>query len=221
MLWLGWFGFNPGSTMAADVDAISRICVTTNTAAAMAMLTATLVSTMMLGKPDLGMTINGCLAGLVAITAPCAFVSVMSSAIIGAIAGVLVVLAVIGFDKLHIDDPVGALAVHLCNGIFGTICVGLFAESQWTPGKASGLFFGGGLKQLLIQCQGIFAVAAFVFLVSLIAWSLIKLTIGIRVSIHEEIEGLDIGEHGQTTYPEFVTRKPAYSYVSIAERIAE
>src|SRR3989338_825164 len=221
VLWLGWFGFNPGSTMAADVDAISRICVTTNTAAAMAMLTATLVSTMMLGKPDLGMTINGCLAGLVAITAPCAFVSVMSSAIIGAIAGVLVVLAVIGFDKLHIDDPVGALAVHLCNGIFGTICVGLFAESQWTPGKASGLFFGGGLKQLLIQCQGIFAVAAFVFLTAWIAWQLLKVTIGIRVSIQEEIEGLDIGEHGQTTYPEFVTRKPAYSYVSIAERIAD
>ncbi len=221
VLWLGWFGFNPGSTMAADPDAIARICVTTNTAAAAAMLSATIISTMLLGKPDLGMTINGCLAGLVAITAPCAFVSVMSSAIIGLIAGSIVVLAVIGFDKVKVDDPVGALAVHLVNGIFGTLCVGLFAESQWTPGGAAGLFFGGGLKQLLIQLQGIGAVALFVFITSYVAWWLLKVTMGIRVSIQEEIEGLDIGEHGQTTYPEFVTRKPAYSYVRIAERIAE
>ncbi len=221
VLWLGWFGFNPGSTMAADVDAIARICVTTNTAAAAAMLAATLVSTVMLGKPDLGMTINGCLAGLVAITAPCAFVSVMSSAIIGAIAGILVVLAVIGFDKVRVDDPVGALAVHLVNGVWGTFAVGLFAESQWTPAHTAGLFFGGGLGQLTTQMLGIMAAGASVFGMALLAWSLIKATMGIRVSIQEEIEGLDIGEHGQTTYPEFVTRKPAYSYVSIAERIAE
>ena len=221
VLWLGWFGFNPGSTMAADPDAISRICVTTNTAAAAAMLAATVMSTMLLGKPDLGMTINGCLAGLVAITAPCAFVSVLSSAIIGLIAGIIVVLAVIGFDKLKIDDPVGALSVHLANWVFGTLCVGLFAESQWTPGQAAGLFFGGGLKQLQIQFVGIVSVAVFVFLVAFVTWQLIKATMGLRVSIKEEIEGLDIGEHGQSTYPEFVTRKPAYSYVSIAERIAE
>ena len=221
VLWLGWFGFNPGSTMAADVDAISRICVTTNTAAAAAMLSATVVSTMLLGKPDLGMTINGCLAGLVAITAPCAFVSVMSSAVIGLIAGVLVVLAVIGFDKVKIDDPVGALAVHLANGVWGTFAVGLFAEAQWTPAKTAGLFFGGGLGQLQTQVVGIISAGAAVFIMALIAWWLIKVTMGIRVSIHEEIEGLDIGEHGQTTYPEFVTRKPAYSYVSIAERVAE
>jgi Amt family ammonium transporter len=221
VLWLGWFGFNPGSTMAADVEAISRICITTNMAAAAAMLSATVVSTMLLGKPDLGMTINGCLAGLVAITASCAFVSVMSSFIIGLIAGCLVVLAVIGFDKVHIDDPVGALAVHLCNGVFGTLCVGLFAEPQWTPGQAAGLFFGGGLKQLGVQALGVFWVGVFVFVVARIAWWLLKITMGIRVSIQEEVEGLDIGEHGQTTYPEFVTRKPAYSYVSIAERIAD
>ena len=221
VLWLGWFGFNPGSTMAADPEAISRICITTNTAAAFAMVTATMVSVWLLGKPDLGMTINGCLAGLVAVTAPCAFISVTSSAAIGAIAGVIVVLAVIGFDKLHIDDPVGALAVHLCNGIFGTLCVGLFAESQWTPGQASGLFFGGGLTLLQAQLTGIIAVAAFVFGVAFLTWQLLKATMGIRVSIQEEIEGLDIGEHGQQTYPEFVTRKPAYSYVSIAERVAD
>lgn len=207
VLWLGWFGFNPGSTMAADVDAISRICVTTNTAAAAAMISATIISTWLLGKPDLGMTINGCLAGLVAITAPCAFVSVMSSAIIGLIAGVIVVLAVIGFDKLHLDDPVGALSVHLVNGMFGTLCVGLFAESQWTPGQAAGLFFGGGTKQLAIQVIGIVSVAAAVFVMAMVAWALIKATMGLRVPVQEEIDGLDIYEHGNTCYPDFVTRK--------------
>jgi Amt family ammonium transporter len=207
VLWLGWFGFNPGSTMAADVDAISRICVTTNTAAAFAMITATIVSTLLLGKPDLGMTINGCLAGLVAVTAPCAFVSVQSSAIIGAIAGVIVVLSVIMFDRARIDDPVGALSVHLVNGIFGTLCVGLFAESQWMPNKANGLFFGGGFTQLSAQFTGVVAAGATVFVLSLIAWLLIKMTMGVRVSLQEEIAGLDIGEHGNSAYPDFVVRK--------------
>ncbi|MBI3087286.1 MAG: ammonium transporter [Candidatus Omnitrophica bacterium] len=207
VLWLGWFGFNPGSTMAADVDAISRICVTTNTAAAAAILSATITSTILLGKPDLGMAINGCLAGLVAITAPCAFVSVMSSAIIGLLAGIIVVLAVIGFDKVRVDDPVGALAVHLVNGIWGTLAVGLFAESQWTPGQASGLFFGGGAKQLLIQATGVVSAGAAVFVLALIAWTIIKAVMGIRVSVQEEIEGLDIGEHGNSCYPDFVVRK--------------
>jgi Amt family ammonium transporter len=207
VLWLGWFGFNPGSTMAADVDAISRVCVTTNTAAAMAILTATVTSTLLLGKPDLGMTINGCLAGLVAITAPCAFVSVGSSAVIGAIAGAIVVFAVIMFDKVRIDDPVGALSVHLVNGVFGTLCVGLFAESQWMPNKANGLFFGGGMTQLMAQLTGVVAVALTVLMLSLAAWWLLKAMMGIRVAAQEEIEGLDIGEHGNSCYPDFVVRK--------------
>jgi len=207
VLWLGWFGFNPGSTMAADVDAISRICITTNTAAAFAMVASTITAVLLMGKPDLGMTINGCLAGLVAITAPCAFVSVLSSAIIGAIAGVWVVLAVIMFDKLHVDDPVGATAVHLANGVFGTLCVGLFAESQWMPNKANGLFFGGGFTQLSVQVLGIVAVAVTVFTLSLVAWLAIKAIMGLRVSVQEEIQGLDIGEHGNSCYPDFVTRK--------------
>jgi len=117
VLWFGWFGFNPGSTMAADVNAIARICVTTNTAAAAATLSATVTSWILLGKPDLGMTLNGCLAGLVAITAPCAYVSVSDSIFIGLIAGALVVVAVFMFDRLRIDDPVGALSVHLVNGV--------------------------------------------------------------------------------------------------------
>jgi Amt family ammonium transporter len=207
VLWLGWFGFNPGSTMAADVDAISRICVTTNTAAAAAILSSTIAATLLLGKPDLGMTINGCLAGLVAITAPCAFVSVESSAIIGLLAGIIVVFSVIMFDKLRIDDPVGALSVHLVNGVFGTLCVGLFAQSQWMPNKANGLFFGGGLTQLTAQLTGVVAAGATVFVVSLIAWLLIKVLMGLRVSVQEEIEGLDIGEHGNSAYPDFVVRK--------------
>lgn len=207
VLWLGWFGFNPGSTMAADVEAISRICITTNTAAAFAMVSSTIAATLLLGKPDLGMTINGCLAGLVAITAPCAFVSVGSSAVIGTLAGIIVVLSVMMFDKLHIDDPVGALSVHLVNGIFGTLCVGLFAQSQWMPNKANGLFFGGGFTQLSVQLLGVVAAGATVFVMALIAWGILKATMGIRVSVQEEIEGLDIGEHGNSAYPDFVVRK--------------
>ncbi|HEX9614937.1 MAG TPA: ammonium transporter, partial [Bacteroidota bacterium] len=149
ILWLGWFGFNPGSTMAADVEAIARIAITTNSAAAGGILSSTIVSWIVLGKPDLSMTINGCLGGLVAITAGCAFVSVGSSVIIGLLAGVIVVFAVIGFDRLRIDDPVGALSVHLVNGIFGTIAVGLFAQDAFTPGTTgNGLFFGGGFGLL-------------------------------------------------------------------------
>jgi ammonium transporter, Amt family len=127
VLWFGWFGFNPGSTMAANPKAISEIMVTTNTAAAAATLSATLVAWLLLGKPDLGMTLNGALAGLVAITAPCAFVTVGASLIIGLMAGVLVVLGVLFFDRIRCDDPVGATSVHLLNGVFGTICIGLFA----------------------------------------------------------------------------------------------
>ncbi len=222
VLWLGWFGFNPGSTMAADPEAIARICITTNTAAAAAILSSTMTSWLLLGKPDLGMTINGCLAGLVAITAPCAFVSVESAAVIGLIAGVIGVFAVIMFDKLRIDDPVGALAVHLCNGIFGTLAVGLFAERQLTPNQASaGLLFGGGTDLLRIQATGVLAVGACVFSMALLAWLLLKATIGIRVSIHEEIQGLDIGEHGNSAYPEFLTRKPAYTVASIGAQSRE
>ena len=128
VLWFGWFGFNPGSTMGADAAAIAEIAVTTNAAAAAATLSATTVAWIMLGKPDLGMTLNGCLAGLVAITAPCAFVSPRDALIIGAIAGALVVVGVLFFDRIRADDPVGATSVHLLNGVFGTLCVGLFAD---------------------------------------------------------------------------------------------
>lgn len=216
VLWFGWFGFNPGSTMSADPIAISHVAITTNMAAAMATLSATLLSWVLLGKPDLGMTLNGCLAGLVAITASCAFVSVPSSLIIGSIAGILVVLAVIMFDKLKIDDPVGALSVHLVNGIFGTLCVGLFTQDKIVgTATGNGLFYGGGAKLLMSQLTGVFGVAVFTFSISLIFWFCLKYTMGIRVSLREEIEGLDIGEHGNSAYPEFFGRKPAYTILDV------
>jgi Amt family ammonium transporter len=209
VLWLGWFGFNPGSTMAADPEAISRICVTTNSGGIAAALTATITSWLLLGKPDLGMTLNGLLAGLVAITAGCAYVSVESSLIIGAIAGVLVVLAVMFFEqKLKIDDPVGATSVHLVNGVWGTLAVGLFSQDVYMPNTTgNGLLFGGGAKLLMAQLTGVAAVAIFTLVVSAVAWWLLKATMGIRVSAQEEIEGLDIGEHGNSAYPDFVVRK--------------
>lgn len=214
VLWLGWFGFNPGSTMAADPNAISHVVITTNIAAAAAILSATLTSWLLLGKPDLGMTLNGCLAGLVAITAPCAFVGIGSSLFIGLIAGILVVFAVISFDRLKIDDPVGALSVHLVNGVFGTLCIGLFAQDGITgTATGNGLLFGGGTKLLLAQLSGIVSVGAFTFITSIIVWSIIKAIAGLRVSLQEEIEGLDIGEHGNSAYPEFLTRKPTFTFL--------
>ena len=207
VLWFGWFGFNPGSTMEAKADSIAEIAVTTNLAAAAGTLTATLTAWIILGKPDLGMTLNGCLAGLVAITAPCAFVSAGISVLIGAIAGVLVVLGVLMFDRLRIDDPVGATSVHLLNGVFGTLCVGLFAtqdrltRAAAPPTAKPGWFMeGGSSEQLINQLIGIGATAAYVFVVALVAWIILKVTIGIRVSEAEEHEGLDAGEHGNDCY---------------------
>ncbi len=203
ILWLGWFGFNPGSTMAADPVMIGHVALTTNMAAAIATLTATATAWILLGKPDLGMILNGTLAGLVAITAPCAFVSVGSSLVIGAIAGVLVVFAVIFFDKIKLDDPVGATSVHLVNGVWGTLAVGLFSQTSINSVVKDGLFFGGGMAQLTPQIVGIAAVAAFTLVTSTIAWLAIKAICGLRVTEEEEIEGLDIGEHGNRAYPDF------------------
>lgn len=205
VLWLGWFGFNPGSTMSFQNPAdVVSILMTTNTAAIAAVLTSTITSWIYLGKPDLGMTINGCLAGLVGITGSCAYVSVLSSLIIGAIAGVLVVFLVVFFDKIKIDDPVGATSVHLGCGTFGTLCVGLFAQEGVTSlSTRNGLFFGGGFGLLGTQILGILAIGIFGFVTTALVWLALKKTIGIRVSTEEEIAGLDIGEHGNMAYPDF------------------
>jgi ammonium transporter, Amt family len=197
ILWLGWFGFNPGSTMAADPAAISMIVITTNMACAASLLSATLVAWLWLGTPDFTMTINGALAGLVAITAPCAFVSVTGSVIIGLIAGIIVVPAVVMFDSLKIDDPVGALSVHLVNGIWGTISVGLFATEE---SGTAGLFYGGGFGSLQTQLIGIVAVGAFTLILSLVTWFVIKMVLGLRVGESEEKEGLDLSEMGMPAY---------------------
>lgn len=204
ILWLGWFGFNPGSTMAADAKAISHILNTTNFAAAAGLLTATATAWLKLGKPDLGMTINGCLAGLVAITAPCAYVTLPMSLIIGGVAGVLVVFAVLFFDRLKLDDPVGALAVHLTNGIWGTLAVGLFAVDNITgTATGNGLFYGGGFKLLATQALGSLSVVVFTFVASLVFWAVVKALVGMRVTREEEIRGLDIDEHGMEAYAGF------------------
>ncbi|MDB5336787.1 MAG: ammonium transporter, partial [Planctomycetaceae bacterium] len=214
ILWFGWFGFNPGSTMALAPEIISRIAVTTNTAGAVATLTATLTAWIILGKPDLGMTLNGCLAGLVAVTAPCAFITVPHSAVIGAIAGVLVVFGVLAFDRLKVDDPVGATSVHLLNGVFGTLCVGIFSKPEWiveaTANTAckGGLLYGGGIDQLVTQAIGVGACAGYVLVVSAVTWLVLKYTVGIRVSAEEEVDGLDHGEHGNVSYHGFVMAAP-------------
>ncbi len=210
VLWLGWFGFNPGSTMSfQNPGDVVHILVTTNTAAIAAVLTATATSWIFIGKPDLGMTINGCLAGLVGITGSCAYVSVASSLIIGAIAGVIVVFAVLFFDRAKVDDPVGATSVHLVCGIFGTICVGLFAQEGVTSlSTVNGLFFGGGFLLLGAEILGVVAVGVFTFASSSLVWVLLKKTMGIRVSLEEEIQGLDIGEHGNSAYPDFAILAP-------------
>lgn len=207
VLWLGWFGFNPGSTMSfQNPSDVVYILMTTNTAAISAILTSTVTAWIVIGKPDLGMTINGCLAGLVGITGSCAYVTVGASILIGAIAGVMVVFAVMFFDRIKIDDPVGATSVHLLCGIFGTLCVGLFAKEGVTSySLKNGLFYGGGLKLLGIQALGIISVGIFVFTSALFVWFVIKKIMGIRVSREEELAGLDIGEHGNVAYPDFAS----------------
>jgi Amt family ammonium transporter len=203
ILWLGWFGFNPGSTMGVgDGSAISHVFITTNTAAVAAIITSMLTAWILLKKPDLTMILNGCLAGLVAITAPCAFVSVNSAIWIGAIAGVLVVLAVLFFDKVKLDDPVGALSVHLVNGVWGTLALGLFGDKAIAKAVAAVDIADKG-AQTIAQLKGIAAVGGFTLVASLIVWYVLKLTLGIRVSPEEEAEGLDIGEHGNEAYPNF------------------
>ncbi len=207
VLWLGWFGFNPGSTMSfQNPSDVVYILMTTNTAAIAAVLTSTATAWIVIGKPDLGMTINGCLAGLVGITGSCAYVTVGASILIGAIAGIMVVFAVMFFDRIKIDDPVGATSVHLLCGIFGTLCVGLFAKEGVTSySLKNGLFYGGGLKLLGIQALGIISVGIFVFTSALFVWFVIKKIMGIRVSREEELAGLDIGEHGNVAYPDFAS----------------
>ena len=203
ILWLGWFGFNPGSTMAADGNAIAHIAMTTNLAGAVGAISATVTAWLVSGKPDITMTLNGALAGLVAVTAPCAWVTGGGAFWIGLVAGVLAVLAIPLWDKLKLDDPVGALSVHLVNGVWGTLSLGLFAAPGFAGGEAQpglGLFYGGGMAQLLTQLKGVAVVGAFTFAASYALWMALKYTLGVRVTKEEELEGLDIHEIGVEAY---------------------
>ncbi len=196
ILWFGWFGFNPGSTNIGD-GAIGRIALTTNLAAAAGALTAMAASWIFSRKPDASMALNGALAGLVAITAPCASVSGAGAMAIGAVAGVLVVASVLFIDRvLKVDDPVGAVSVHGVCGAWGTLAVGLFALD-------GGLFYGGGLHQLAVQRLGAATAFAWAFGLGLALFFVIARTIGLRAARREELQGLDVGEHGMEAYGGF------------------
>jgi Amt family ammonium transporter len=206
ILWFGWFGFNPGSQLAAsgieNAKAISLITVNTTLAPAAGALAAMFVVWISYGKPDVTFCMNGALAGLVAITAPCAVVSPGASILIGAIGGVLVVFSARFFDLLKIDDPVGAVSVHGVNGVWGTLAVGLWGQKAL--GLASdGLFMGGGLGQLGVQALGVVSIGAFTMVSMGLVFMLVNRTIGLRVSRTEELRGLDIDEHGMEGYADF------------------
>lgn len=198
MLWFGWFGFNPGSTLAAvgNYELIGTVVTNTFLASAAGGISTMAYTYFRYGQIDITMVINGVLAGLVAITAGCNVVDSNSAIIIGAIAGVLVDVAVIFFDKIKIDDPVGAIAVHGINGLFGTIAVGFFATE-------TGLFFGGGTSQLVTQLIGVLAIGSFSFVVTFLLMKLMKSTIGIRISREEESAGIDAVTFGVESYSTF------------------
>ncbi|MBN2241739.1 MAG: ammonium transporter [Acidobacteria bacterium] len=196
ILWFGWFGFNPGSTTAGN-GSIGYIAVTTNLSAAAGAVFALVTSWVVLKKPELSMSLNGALAGLVAITAPCDAVSPVGAIAIGAVAGVLVVSSVLFVDfVLKVDDPVGAVSVHGVNGLWGTLAYGLFSTSE-------GLFYGHGARALGVQFLGAAAAFVWAFGLGLVLFFLLKKTVGLRVGAEEELKGLDIGEHGNEAYAGF------------------
>ncbi len=208
ILWIGWYGFNPGSELQMD-QYVAYVAVTTTLAAAGGAIGATVISTLTSGKPDLTMIINGILAGLVSITAGCGNMTMVGSWVAGLIGGIIVVFSVAALDAAGIDDPVGAFSVHGVCGVWGTIVIGLWGVKGMAPEDFSvgiGLFNGGGFSQLGIQALGAGAYAIWAIVTCWIAWSVIGAMFGgIRVSEEEEINGLDIGEHGMEAYPDFAS----------------
>ena len=206
ILWFCWFGFNPGSSLEA-AGYIGHIAMTTNLSACAGALVAMFLTWKKYGKPDVSMTLNGILAGLVAITAGCHIVSLYGAIAIGAVGGILVVYGCVILDqKLHVDDPVGAVGVHCLNGVWGTLAVGLFACNTPASEGTLGLFFGGGTALLITQLIGVIIVAVWVCSMSFIMFTLIKKTVGLRVTPQEELAGLDLGEHGSEAYPDFLKK---------------
>ncbi len=206
ILWVGWMGFNPGSTLNAVANNFADIAVNTNLAAAAGVIGATVGAMVMFKTLDVSQMGNGAIAGLVAITAPCAFVDPWAAVVIGLIAGLVVPPLVVLVDRIRIDDPIGCLPVHGVAGIWGTLAVGLFATAERTVdlglGKSEGLLLGGSGSQLWVQFYGIAATVGFTLVASLIVFAAIKYTVGLRVSEREELAGLDISEHGMFGYPE-------------------
>lgn len=199
ILWLGWFGFNPGSTTSLDDGNFARVAVTTNLSAVGGVISAMATSWVLFKKPDVSFALNGALAGLVSITAPCYDVGPGSALLIGIIGGVLCVMSVLMFDRLRVDDPVGAVSVHGVCGAWGTLSAGLFAFESYNGN--SGLFFGGGFGILGVQLLGVATYFAWAFGSSLLIFLGLKYTIGLRVPAEEEIAGLDSTEHGMVAYP--------------------
>ena len=204
LLWIGWFGFNPGS-YTAGVGSIGRVAMTTNLAACAGTVAALATAWAIMGKPDLTMALNGSLAGLVAITAPCDLVTANASIVIGLVAGVLVVLSVFALDKAHVDDPVGAVSVHCVNGVWGTLAVGLFAApvAAGYGNDAPGLLYGGGFRLLGVQALGALCTAAWAFGTGSAIFFALKKARILRVPAKTELKGLDLVEHGQDAYASF------------------
>ncbi len=194
ILWLGWFGFNGGTQLAID-DAVPGIITATALAASFGTVVATAWAWLRVGKPDLSLIVNGMLGGLVGITAGCNVVPLWAAAVIGGLSGVLVIEAVMFFDRRRIDDPVGAISVHLVCGMFGTLLTGVFMNEK-------GLVFSGSFDQLGVQLLGVVAIGGFVVATSLVGWKLIDAALGIRVTPEEEMSGLDLSEHGMEAYPQ-------------------
>jgi len=209
LLWFGWYGFNAGSTLTALELRTSVIAVNTTMAASAGAVSSLITIYAITKKLDVGMALNGAIAGLVAITAPCAWVEGWASVVIGIIGGIIVVVGVLFFDRIRVDDPVGAVSVHGLNGIWGLLSIGLFADGTYgnytTEGPlVTGLFYGGGAEQLIAQAIGAAVVIAWAFGAGYILFKLLDVVLGgIRVPAQEEIEGLDIGEHGSAAYPNF------------------
>jgi len=231
ILWFGWYGFNPGSTLSAlDAQGIARVSFNTTMAACSAGLTALFIAFARTSKWDLAFTTNGFLAGLVAITCPCYWVSPTGAFFIGIIAGFVVVYATDLLEFLRIDDPIGAVPVHMACGIWGTLSLGLFATGQFglpvptgadTSTVVKGLFYGGGTTQLLAQAIGSFSVTAATLVVAFVLMYAVKATGTLRVSKAGELEGLDLHEHGMLAYPEYVIHGYSPSLHHVPQPAAE
>ncbi len=208
ILWIGWFGFNAGSTVSVDGAFFGFVALNTNLAAGAGAVAALLISWVVLGKSDITTMLNGALAGLVAITASCAFVDTWAAVLIGFVAGILVFYSVRFFEKLRIDDPIYALSVHGAAGVWGTLSTGFFATPELAAVGQPGLFYGGGFAQLGVQFMGVAVSALYAFAVSFVILLIArKVMNGLRVSEEEEIMGLDVSEHGSYGYPEVFLSK--------------